>query len=85
MSLQFSKLNFKAKHQASTNQIFDPYVPNFQQRDRIEQIEKEKNDRIMEIFNNLPLDDDELNFVNSSDVHRNNNEDLKFNNSFKQD
>ncbi len=39
----------------------------------------------MEIFNNLPLDDDELNFVNSSDVHRNNNEDLKFNNSFKQD
>ncbi len=29
MSLQFSKLNFKAKHQASSNQIFDPYVPNF--------------------------------------------------------
>lgn len=75
MRLQFSKLNFRAKNQASSNSIHDPYVPNFQQKDRNEQIEKERNDRIMQIFNNLPLDDDDLDFVNSSQIHRKNNKD----------
>lgn len=28
----------------------------------------------MEIFNNLPLDDDELDFVNSTDAYGKNNE-----------
>lgn len=72
MSLQFSKMNFKAKNQASSNSIHDPYIPKFQQRDQIEQIEKERNDRIMQIFNNLPLDDEDLDFLNSSQVHNRN-------------
>jgi hypothetical protein len=29
----------------------------------------------MEIFNNLPLDDDELDFVNNTDAYGKNNED----------
>ena len=37
----------------------------------------------MQIFNNLPLDDDELDFVNNSQVDRDNNQDSKFIDSFK--
>ena len=59
MSLQFSRLNFKAKNQASTLAIHDPYASKFLHKEAFENIEQERNSRIMEIFQNLPLDDNE--------------------------
>ena len=47
MALQFSKLNFKAKNQASTLSIHEPFAQKFMRDNITQQIEKERNDKIL--------------------------------------
>ena len=68
LSLQLSKLNFRAKNQASSLSIHDPYAAkaltnteNSQQDDL-----NERQERIMQLFNDAGLDEDEQAFLNSS-------------------
>jgi hypothetical protein len=65
MSLQFSKLNFKAKNQASTLSIHDPFAQGSFKQNIENQIQKERNDHILQLFADLPLDEDEKRFLDN--------------------
>ena len=65
MSLQLSKLNFKAKNQASALSIHEPFADKFRQQEVQKLIQVERNEKIMAIFNNLDLDEDEQDFLDS--------------------
>jgi len=68
MSLQFSKLNFQAKNKLSSHAIDFPFAQ--RPKEELAMIEQDRNDRIMQIFNDLPLDEAEYNYVmNSSRLH----------------
>ena len=70
MSLQFSKLNFQAKNKLSSHAIEFPFSQKDNRREEVAFIEQDRNDRIMQIFNDLPLDDAEYNFVMNSSRSR---------------
>jgi len=59
MSLEFSRLNFKAKNQASTVSIFNPYASKMENKELHSLIEEEKYNKINELFNNLNIDEEE--------------------------
>ena len=63
LSLELSKMNFRAKNQESTFAIHG-VAPNTSAA--MMNIEQERTDKIMELFNQLPLDEDEFAFLNAS-------------------
>lgn len=70
MSLQFSKLNFQAKNKLSSHAIEFPFSQKGDRREEVAFIEQDRNDRIMQIFNELPLDDAEYSFIMNSSRSR---------------
>lgn len=63
MTLDFSRLNFKAKNQASTLSIEHPFASKFANQEIHQSIQQDRTDQIMQLFSNLPLDDDEQDFI----------------------
>ena len=63
LSLELSKMNFRAKNQESTFAIHG-VAPDSSAA--MMNIEQERTDKIMELFNQLPLDEDEFAFLNAS-------------------
>lgn len=67
MSLELSKLNFKAKNQASGLSIHEPFANRQRQKEIHTNIQKERNDKIMAIFNSLNLDEEEKEFIDGTE------------------
>ena len=68
MALELSKLNFKAKnlHTRMNLQLPDSNKDKESKSDMMQNFQQERSDKIMEIFNNLNLDEDEQDFLDCS-------------------
>ena len=64
--MEINKLNFKAKNQASSLAIHQPFASKYLNQNIEQNIQKERNDRILELFAALPLDEDEQDFINDN-------------------